>query len=546
MHRVFVIGVDGGDLDLILRWKDELPTLRGFIEGGVYGKLESTMPPCTCPAWNCMFTGKNPGKIGLYDFVVSPPDKKEGFAVANYSHQDSASLWDILGQFNRRVGVVNVPTTFPPTKVNGFMVAGGLLTPFGSDLEYTFPPELKRELNEAVGSYEILPFTDLTIPGKEEEYLAAYHNNIDCQVEAVKHLIKKKEWDFLTYVFFVTDAIQHYSWHHMDEAHPRHDPERAAKYGAGIKDVYKKVDGAIADLIADMPQETNVMIVSDHGFGPLHGYFYVNRWLEERGLLKLSKDRYNLGHSLKQVLVSSKDFLSKHLSSREVQFLRRIIPAALQNKVTVRELFRSGAIHLVESMDWSMSKAFSVGAVAGIYINLQGRERDGIVKPHEYEKLREEITEMLYQTRGPKDEEVVDRVYKKEEIYRGPHLDMAPDLVFVMDGFRYVQRSGIEHDSIWREAPLTGWHRLHGTFIAYGPDIRKTGEEVQGLKIYDITPTTLHLLGCPIPQDVDGRVLTEILDEDSEVAKRPITYQGVDEKQRITRDINELKRLGRI
>jgi len=545
MHRVFVIGIDCANLDLILRWKDELPNLRKAIETGVHGKLKSCIPPATSPAWNCLFTGKNPGKLGIYDFLVFPFTKEDGFRVVNYSYQDSRSLWDILSDYDKKVGVVNVPTTFPPRKLNGLMVSGGLLTPLYRDVDYTFPSELKNELDRVVDGYEILPFTDLTVQGKEEEYLQKFAQNIDKQVRGLKYLMQKFDWDFFTYAFFVTDSVQHYFWHYLDETHPRYDAEQARKYGNGIKHVYKLVDAAIGELLAEIPSETNILVVSDHGSGPLYGRFLVNEWLKEKGLLKIRNIEHGLSDILVKWLFSVKDFIYSRFNTRFIEFLISKIPRSLLSRFLFVEQWRKQGIDLIESIDWSRTKAYGLGGNGSIFINLKGRESEGIVDTKDYERVRGMITEMLHQLETPTGEKQRVKVFRREEIYSGKHLEAAPDLLFILDDYRYAQGITIGHDTIWAPPETSGGHSLYGTFIACGPDIRQSTES-QNIEIYDITPTVLHMLGVPIPDDIDGKVLSKIFNPDSEPAKKPVTREDVSEKERLDSKIRQLKRLGRI
>lgn len=548
MRKVFVIGIDGATPSLIEKWREDLPNLRRMMEGGIFGKLESTIPPATSPAWHCMFTGKNPGKIGIYDFFTFPFYRKGGISVINHSLVAAPCVWDILSIYDKKVGIMNVPTTFPPKKVNGFMVSGGLLTPMYSDLNYTYPLELKEQLNMVSDGYEILPFTDLTIPGNEESFLEKFEGNINKHIMALKYLLTRFDWDFLAYVFFVTDSVQHYFWHHMDESHPWHTEEQGKKYGNGIKDVYKKVDGAIGELMKVIPQDTNILIVSDHGGGPRYGFFLVNEWLREQGLLAFKKGKMQKPNEMVAKILSwAKSNASQYLPLPFIEFIVRNAPRSLLNRFLVREQYKYQAIQLIQRIDWSKTKAYGFGSSPNIFVNLMGREPEGIVDPAEYEGLRDEITQSLRQIKAPiTGKRVVSQVLRREEIYWGEYSFAAPDLVFVMDDFKYVPRSGFGQNKIWTQPDCSGGHSRYGTLIAYGPDVNKTGREIKNAKIYDITPTILHLFGLPIPEDMDGTVLKEIFEEGSEPSKREVKYQARDEKDRTKSIIKKLKRLGKV
>jgi len=543
--KVFVIGVDCASMELLLRWKNDLPNLGEMMRNGVYGRLESTIPPATSPAWNCIFTGKNPGKIGIYDLYMFPFYRGKDVMVTNYTYQDSPSLWDILGAHGKRVGIMNVPTTFPPKKVNGFMVSGGLLLPLFSDAQYTYPPELKAEIETICPGFEVLPFTDLTVPGKEEEFLDKFHRNINKHVQVMKHLMQRFDWDFLTYVFFVTDSVQHYFWRHMDRSHPSHT-RKDEKYQGAVKEIYEHVDAAIGELMAVAPSTTDYFVVSDHGGGPLYGEFLINEWLRRKGLLKLRTRTWTPQHVLWSTLEWTKNYVSMLLPRSFDDIILKAIPNRVLSRFMVREQYKRSAVRMIEMIDWSETVAYGFGSAPQIFINLRGREPCGIVEPRFYESLREKIGSLLSNLREEeKGRKLQVKVLKREEIYWGAHSSEAPDLVVIIDDFKYVPRAGFGKD-IWLKPRVSGTHTRFGAFVACGPHIAKRGVEIENLSVYDIAPTILHLFGLPIPRDLDGRVVTEIFEEGSEPAARRVVYQEWDERRRIREKVRRMKRTNMI
>lgn len=510
MHKILVLGLDGGSLDLVKRWKDELPNLRRFMEGGVYGTLESTLPPTTSPAWNCMFTGKNPAKIGIFSFVVFDKEKKP--QLVNITCQDSPSLWDILSSHNLKVGVVSVPTVYPPVKVNGFVVCGGMLAVDAKNC--TFPPGLKEELDEVLEGAKIALPAGLNMAGWEDKYSEAYDAFFNNQNKMVNYLIREYPWDLFIYVFFTLDAVQHYFWAHMDPNHPQHDPIKAKKYGDTIKGFYKKIDNEIGEIMCRIGDNVNIIVVSDHGFGPCYGHFNLNDWLKKNGFLAFKKQ--GIKSLFAQKTISLTSFILSNLDKRIAHSLEAVlwvVPSAFLEYFGFKEKQKRQRIQLFENLDWSLTKVYEAGG--GIYIN----KRKAMSKK-EYEELRHQIIQMLDKIRDPKTgRKVMINVFKKEEIYNGKYMEEAPDILYLSN----FHRESLIHGQV------TGWHRLNGMFMAYGPDIKKTGNELENIKIYDIVPTVLHLFGLPIPEDVDGRVLEEIFKEDSEPAKKRIAYQRMHE-----------------
>ena len=223
MSKVFILGIDGGTLSLIERWQDELPNFREIMKNGVYGELESTIPPISCPAWPCMFTGKNPAKLNIYGFQRFIAHEQYRAVLHNSLDYFSQSLWRMLSDSGKRVGLLNVTITYPPQKVNGFVVSG-FGTPVADAIRgvYTYPPNLAGTLDKIVGGYEVDDNMDLNLEGKEEQYKMVLEQTLVKRLIAAKYLLTNSDWDLFTCDLVVTDRLQHYFWLHMDESLPSH------------------------------------------------------------------------------------------------------------------------------------------------------------------------------------------------------------------------------------------------------------------------------------------------------------------------------------
>lgn len=547
MSKVFIMGIDGGSLKLIEEWQDELPNLRKVMKNGVYGELESTIPPVTCPAWPCMFTGKNPAKLNIYGFMALPGREHKRAVVHSSLDYFPQSLWKILGDNDKKVGLFNIPVTYPPPEVNGFAISG-FGTPFADATKgaYTYPPNLSEILDRVVDGYEIEAAIDMELEGREEQYKQALEQLLDKQLKAAKYLVANFDWDLFICVFAVLDRIQHHFWHHMDKTHPRHTTD---KYQTVVKDFYRRIDQAMGELVSILPQGTDMLIVSDHGFQAAYGRFWVNKWLEKSGFLQFNKSS---GLRRKSLLAARSLFLS--ISNPTVtRLVSKVIPRRLLAGLVARTGLKGQLDDMLQSIDWSRTRAFGLGANeagAMISINLKERNPEGIVPPgDEYERVRQDIIDRLRRLPDPETGEPVGiQVFKKEEVYRGKYLASAPDILFVKGKYIFFGGRG-KGDSEWQvpTPSRSGMHALQGVFMAYGPDIRKSGEKFPNLKIYDITPTVLHMFGLPIVKDMDGRVLTEIFTEGSKPAGRQVIYREVDyEAERIKDRVRKLKRSGKL
>jgi len=532
MSRVLVIGIDGATFDLARPWAEagDLPNLARLMAEGVHGPLESTLPPVTSPAWPTFATGKNPGKHSVFDFirplVASPPRRGGGggsqFELVNATSIRAPTLWQILSDAGRHVGVMNVPVTYPPAPVNGFIIAG-MLSPVGGT--FTYPADLLDRYTGRMKPYRIAPHVQYK-EGNEAKFAADLLDMVERRGEYALRLMADYPYDFLMFHFQATDIMQHAFWKFVDPSHPRYDPQAAARFGPALKQVYQRVDGFIGQMLDRSLLEkdnTTIIVMSDHGFGPLHYVVNLNLFLLDQGLLQLKRGAWT---RLKTGLFRA------GLTPASIWHL--IERAGLQNYVwQVSKSTRNrvvGKFLSFDDVDWSHTLAYSIGHVGQVYVNLRGREPEGIVEPGaEYEAVRQRASDALRQLRHPKTgQPLVDRVIPGDQVAHGPYAHRSPDLHVVLDGYRAIAFPLFATDSriVTRQIRGdSGCHRLHGIFIAWGAAVRP-GEKVENARILDLAPTILHLMNLPVPDDMDGRVLTEALTTSRRVEHRPAGPTG--------------------
>ncbi len=524
--KVLVIGLDGATWDLIKPWADkgELPTFKKLMENGVWGYLESTIPPWTIPAWNSIATGLNPKKLGFATFAI-----KKGYSFHPYFlfSKLSRNVWDFLSAKNKKVCVANVPSVSSPYSLNGYIVPGWLYTGKFT----TYPSNLIVELNEVCNGYiadiivsDVLKAEKVVgslILHTDSEYIKKSNEVLKKHYLAFKYLITNKDWDFAFLVFAEPDRIQHRFWRNKDV----------------VLSTYRELDKYLAGLLSLIDENTIVFLVSDHGFGTIEYRFNLNEWLIKEGYLKL-KQKPN-----KNKLLSIANFIKNTRLFPLARKIIRILPSNLSESV----MKKSSPIKFEDlEIDWKNTIAFAYGVFGAIWLNVKGREPEGAVDPAEYESIRDEIIRKLKRLKlNGKALNV--KVFKKEEIYPGANMnDNLPDIVILPtdDGIQSISPN-VGYGEIFTKSS-GGEHRLNGIFLAYGKGIKK-GYKIKGAKIYDIAPTILHIFGLPIPNDMDGRVLMEIFEPDSEVAKRkpvyvdPSYYDKLEEKQKLKAKIKELK-----
>jgi predicted AlkP superfamily phosphohydrolase/phosphomutase len=508
--KTIVVGLDGATFDLIKPWAEEghLPNLKKMMKEGAFGELGSTLPPMTAPAWTAYATGCNPGKHRLYDWVAREPNSYR-FTPVTALDGKAPTIYSLLSEQGRKVVSLNVPMTYPPTPVNGVMVSG-MPTP-STQVQFTYPEQTYQEILDAVGDYILYPdpgeaYSDSGI----DSFLEKLYRSADLRIQTFAYLRERENPDFAMMVFNGTDTISHAMWKFMDPTHPLHDPSKFDKYGIAIRDYYHHVDGLLGGILSTLDDETTLIVMSDHGFGPFHKFIHVNNWLIREGFMSIKPGVWSrLKKASFQAGFSPMNVYNLLMQLGFGRLKREVVRG--QGQDMLKSLFLS-----FEDVDWSRTEAYSLGNVGQIYLNVAGREPSGCVQSGEaYEQIRSQIMERLLELRDPDTRErVVEAVYRREEIYHGDYLDKAPDIVFMPTRLEYFGFGEYEFGSHRiieaMERGISGTHRMNGVFLAYGAAV-EPGVEVSGASLVDLAPTILHLMSAPIPEHMDGRILEEVI-----------------------------------
>ena len=459
--KLLVIGLDCADPEFVFGWKDELPNIKKLIEGGAYGPLLSCHPPITVPAWAVMMSGKDPGQLGYYGFRNRMDYSYGAYGIANANSVRCDRVWDILSRAGKKVILLGVPQTYRPKPVNGCVVSG-FLAP-STESNYTYPVLLKDEVEEVSGGY-VLDVEDFRTDDKEA-LLGRIYEKTEKHFKVAKHLLRTKPWDFFMTVEMGTDRIHHGFWSFIDPTHRRYVPGNP--FEKSIKEYYKYCDREIGEMLSLVPEGTAVILVSDHGACKMDGAICFNEWLIKEGYLVLKE-----------------------------------YPKT-QTRIADAEI------------DWDRTKAWGDGGYYGrLFINVRGREPEGIVDPEDYEELRDEIISKIEAITDPDGKNLGSKAIKPGDVYMETN-GIPPDLIVYFGDLGWRSAGSVGTGNIHTFENDTGSddanHDWHGVFVLNDAGCRKGRIEPgprEGMSIYDVAPTVLNLFGMDPPENIAGESLT--------------------------------------
>ncbi|MDP6849560.1 MAG: alkaline phosphatase family protein [Planctomycetota bacterium] len=496
MTKLAIIGIDGATWDIIQPMVDEgeLPHIAKIIAEGASGSLESEIPPITPPAWTSMMTGLNPGKHGIFHFIRRELGSYK-CPLNESSHFAGMDLASVLGRKGWSSGLFNVPMTFPPIPIEGWVVSG-IPCPLNSSSLFS-KPTMEAEFAEFLGhpyraDLNYSPWDGDTEP--ESENLKRYES-LRKELFAIEKdrlnllpiLLNRHPVDLFFTVISITDRCQHYFWKFQDPAHAGWSEEGEKLYKEVIRDSYRLADEFVGKVRKEVGPSVPVALVSDHGFGPQNWDFHINCWLEEQDLLfRTPTPRWVF----------------------KFEPLRRA--KGLLGKVAIPKVRRKRNADFSD-VDWSRTRAFC--SLHGICLNLRGREPEGIVSQDEAEDLLNEIRHRLQKVRLPDGSPAVDWFVDNNKTYKGHRVAEAPDLQFQMGKLSCLVKDDWNASEIFSErrfAAVSGTHRFNGIFALAAPGVKKR-KTIDGMHIRDTAPTLFHSLQLPVPSWMEGKAHEDLL-----------------------------------
>jgi predicted AlkP superfamily phosphohydrolase/phosphomutase len=457
--RVLVLGLDCAGPQLVFdQFKADLPVLRGLMDGGTWGELESSIPCITVPAWASMMSSRDPGVLGCYGFRNRRDRSYANMVTADGSAIKQRRVWDVMTEAGRESVVIGVPQTYPPRPLKGHLVSC-FLTP-GTESMFTYPAIFKQEVLKVTPDYTF-DVRDFRTEDKTR-LLQQIIDMTEVQHKLVIHAIKAKSWDFFMHVNIGVDRIHHGFWRYHDPQHRLYTPGNP--FEQAIRDYYRMVDTLLGQVIEAAGDETTVLVASDHGVTRMDGGICINEWLWRNGWL------------------------------------------------TVKTPPQEGTLTTFENVDvdWTRSKAWAGGGYYGrVFLNVQGREPQGIIPAADYEATRDELSAAIAAIPDANGVRLNTQVFKPEAIYQQVN-GVAPDLLVYFGDLHWRAIGTLGHGGIHTFENDTGPddanHAQNGLFILCEPGQRGMGQ-VAGHQLMDIAPTILQRLGVKVPGDMQGRVI---------------------------------------
>ncbi|MEW5735418.1 MAG: alkaline phosphatase family protein [Thermodesulfobacteriota bacterium] len=464
-RRLLVIGLDCATPQLVFgSLRGKLPHLSRLMEEGVWGELESTVPPITVPAWACMLSGRDPGELGIYGFRNRAGHGYEKLFIANAQSVTEKRIWDLLDEAERRSILVNIPQTYPVRPVNG-KVVGCFLTP-DKNAPFTWPADLKKDLDAWCDGDYVIDVKDFRTTDKDG-LLSRIITMTERRFRAVEKLMEEP-WDFFMFVEMGVDRLHHGFWKFHDPSHPQY-PGDSNPYRDVINAYYRRLDAHIGSVLRRAGEATDVLVVSDHGAKAMTGAFCINDWLMKTGRLRLK---------------------------RQMETPGPLSP---------------------DMVDWKNTEAWGEGGYYGrIFLNVEGREPQGLIPRDKADAFRDELAREIEALAFPDGTLMGNRVFFPENAYRSVR-NVAPDLIAYFADLSVRAAGSVGNATFHRAENDTGPddanHAQHGililktdpgTLAAAG---LSPGQEIRGASIYDVFPTLCSLCGLPFPADMRGRPL---------------------------------------
>jgi predicted AlkP superfamily phosphohydrolase/phosphomutase len=522
-YRSLILGLDGATFDVIdpLIVRGRLPALAELAANGVRARLRTTMPPVSAPAWVTFLTGRHPGKHGVFAFQNLDGRRYSGFreTLVNSSHFRGDTLLDHVARVcEARTLAYRIPMTYPAWDVPGGVVVSGPPLP-DRRRSYARPVTVETEL----GSASLLSHDELSAAKRARDVAridACNRHELDLLERTTRRHLDART-DLIVSFTGIPDGLQHAFWGFHDPRSPVYERDAPESLRTIIDRWYGEIDATIGRLLARCDEDTAVIVISDHGGGPApRRSVNLNAYLRSAGHLTVAGEvRATIATGARRLIDRARQDLPGRM------WLKRNLPGFMQRRL--RHLRNATA-----AIAWDRTRVYAIPIfypMTGVWVNVAGRQQKGIVAPGaEYERLRDTLMREISALKDPATgAPLVASVRRREDVYSGPHAADAPDLIVetVSD-----HHGGFDLNQLVTDVPLpvlrniNGSHTAEGILIAAGGPFRR-GVVLDPPNLADVLPTAVHLLGAPLPADLDGRVLEEALEADY-LREHPVRWEA--------------------
>ena len=459
--RTVVLGLDSMPPDLMFeRFLPQMPNFKALMERSSFGILKSCDPPITVPAWAVMFTGMDPGSLGIYGFRHRRPGTYWDTYSPNPQMLPHPPAWELLSRSGKRVCVIGMPPGYPPPTVNGVYISD-FLTPDGAK-DFVTPESLAPEILGVAGGYEF----DVTFRAEDRQRIGDQLIDMTQKRWAVaRHLWAKERWDLFALHEIGPDRIHHTFWKFFDRTHPRFEDVPA--YRELVDRYYTMLDDEMGKFLALVGDDVTTFVLSDHGSMAMDGCFCINEWLIQKGYLVLKGPAPARGTPIEKVQV-----------------------------------------------DWTKTTAWGAGGYyARIFFNVKGREPQGILPAFQIPAMTQRLAQDLAKVQLPTGSMLAPDVRAPAKIYREVKGD-PPDLMVYFGNLKWRSAGTLGHGSLFLTENDTGpddsVHSFDGIYLMSQPG-RAAGGKRDSQSIIDVAPTILQRMGVPTPPSMQGKAIAELL-----------------------------------
>lgn len=459
-----IIGLDGFSPRLIKHMigTGKMPHLEKLVSSSAWGSLQSTVFQSSVVAWTSAFTGQSLERHGITSFFVTR--QKDGMlSLINSDYRAQKAIWEYMDSAERTSLIINVPGTYPPDPVSGIMISG-LLTPIGK--VFTYPSELSRPLKKLSYKTSIKPFRQTFMLGQggfEKSYKTLNLDEIFTitynQAKMAIYLYQRIQPDLFVIVFTLPDRIQH-ALHYFQEDI--------------IEQACQNLDIILGHLLTIKRTEAPVILLSDHGFKKYEKAFAPNKWLQNKGLLKIKNETI----SLSETKVFASSVAGNHCSFR---------------------------------------------------LNIEGRDHFGCIPKDTIDSFKSSFINELRSCRSPLDHRnIVLNIYQPQS--PPSEFKYSDDFIVQLDpAYKAIPALNLPRVYLKLDPPIYD-HDLEGFFMINGSGIRP---QYTSASIQDIAPTALYLMQSPIPSDMEGSLLKKMFTQEH-LQNYPPKYQDINTNRSTT------------